>query len=280
MKYSAVIFSSTAMEEWQKDLLIASLGDVGYDTFEDVEKGFAAYIPTANLDIQVLETVLLSNVSGFDIVYEVQDFEDQNWNKLWESNFNPIIVDELCYVRATFHESREDLPYEIIIDPKMSFGTGHHQTTSMMLSYILENDFKDKAVLDMGCGTGILAILAAKRGASSLLAVDYDEICVASVEENKLLNKVDLIQTQLGSKEVIKDLTFDVILANINRNILLDQLEQYALSLRGNGELYISGFYDGDDLAILKDKAALSGLIYQDKKLIDNWCSAKFIKKA
>lgn len=279
MKYSAVIFTSSTMEEWQKDLLIDGLGDIGYDTFEDVEQGFAAYIPAANLDLQALETVLLSNTEGFDLTYEVKDFEDQNWNKLWESNFNPILVDNKCYVRATFHPSRSDIPYEIVIDPKMSFGTGHHQTTSMMISYILENDFAGKEVLDMGCGTGILAILASKRGASELFAVDYDDICVASVEENKERNGITNIESAHGSKEVIVGKSFDAILANINRNILLDQFETYADVLKEEGMLFISGFYDGEDLSVLTNKAQSLGLVFSDKKQLDNWCSAKFIKK-
>lgn len=279
MKYSSVIFTSSNMEDWQKDLLIDSLGRIGYDTFEDTDKGFAAYIPTVNLDIQVLETMLLSNAEGFDVLYEVEDIEEQNWNSLWESNFQAITVDGLCYVRATFHEPRVDLPYEIVIDPKMSFGTGHHQTTSMMLSYILENDFKGKDVLDMGCGTGILAVLVAKRGAHTVLAVDYDDICVASVEENKVLNNVMMIESKFGSIEVIHGRSFDVILANINRNILIEQLDEYAVVLRDNGELYMSGFYEHTDLEILKDKASSLGFIYQNHKVLDKWCSAKFIKK-
>lgn len=279
MKYTAVSFISSTMEEWQKDLLIASLGEIGYDTFEDTEEGFVAYIPTANLDISALDMVLIREAVGYEIDYRVQDIDDQNWNSLWESNFNPIVVDDACYVRATFHEPKPEFAYEIVIDPKMSFGTGHHQTTSMMLSYVLEDDFDGKTVLDMGCGTGILAILATKRGASEVLAIDYDEICVASVEENKILNNVTTIQSAKGSQELIVDNTFDVILANINRNILMDHLEQYSYSLHDGGSLYISGFYDGEDLDILKQKATEVGLSFKNKKVLDNWCSAKFIKR-
>ncbi|GAA4138776.1 50S ribosomal protein L11 methyltransferase [Sphingobacterium kyonggiense] len=278
MKYSAVTFTSSAMEEWQKDLLVAELANLGFDTFEDQDQGFVAYVPSASLDIQALETLLLNEAGDYDLSYDVQELEQQNWNQLWESNFSPIIVDDQCYVRATFHEDRPEFPYQIIIDPKMSFGTGHHQTTSMMLSFILENDFEGKRVLDMGCGTGILAILAAQRGAKDLLAVDYDPICVESVKENKVLNNVPNITEKLGSKEAIKGLKFDVILANINRNILLDQLEVYAQDLGSAGDLYLSGFYDGEDLSILTEKAKSLGFDYQDKKVLDTWCAAKFIK--
>lgn len=278
MKYSSVIFRSPAMADWQKDLLIDALGGIGYDTFEDLDNGFAAYIPAANLDLQALETVLLHETEGFEVDYEIRDIEDQNWNTLWESNFKPITVDNRCHIRATFHQPRPDMPYEIVIDPKMSFGTGHHQTTSMMLSYILEDDFTEKHVLDMGCGTGILAILASKRGANNALAVDYDEICVASVLENTQLNGVDNVKAMLGSKEALQGKTFDVILANINRNILLDQLDQYSASMKDHGVLYISGFYASEDLPILRKKAEETGFQYVSMKVQDNWCSAKFNK--
>mgnify|MGYP000991478884 CR=1 FL=1 len=278
MRYSSVTFTSTAMQEWQKDLLISSLAGIGFDSFEDINEGFSAYIPTVNFDLQALETLLLAESDGFDVQYVVEELKDENWNEKWESNFTPITVDDQCYVRATFHEDRPDMPYQIIIDPKMSFGTGHHQTTSLMLSYILENDFEDKEVLDMGCGTGILAILAIKRGAKSAYAVDYDEICVASVEENKILNNVMGITSSLGSKEKIVEKQFDVILANINRNILLEQFDQYALSCRRNGVLYISGFYENEDLIILKDNAESVGYRFEDNKVLDNWCAAKFTK--
>lgn len=278
MKYTAVAFTSSTIEEWQKDLLIAELANLGFDTFEDQDQGFVAYVPSSNLDIQALETVLATEAVGYDISYQVEELENKNWNQVWESNFSPILVDDQCYVRATFHEDKPEYPYQIIIDPKMSFGTGHHQTTSMMLSFILENNFEGKQVLDMGCGTGILAILASKRGAKDILAVDFDPICVESVNENKELNQVSNIEAKLGSKEVIVGLQFDVVLANINRNILLDQFDVYASDLPDAGELYISGFYDGEDLEILREKAETLGFQFVEKKVLDTWCAAKFIK--
>ncbi|MEZ0450073.1 50S ribosomal protein L11 methyltransferase [Sphingobacterium thalpophilum] len=279
MKYLEVIFQMLSGEEWQKDLLIADLADIGFDTFEDTESGFAAYIPAANLDLQALETLMLNLDEGIEVNYKVNEIENQNWNKLWESNFNPIEVGGQCYVRATFHDTKPDFPYEIIIDPKMSFGTGHHQTTSMMLQYILEDEFEGKAVLDMGCGTGILAILASKKGANPILAVDYDEICVDSVRENSVLNQVDNIEPLCGSYEVLEGRSFDSILANINRNILLEQLPQYAHSIQHNGALYLSGFYEQEDLPMLLEAAQSLGFEFVSKKVLNNWCAAKFVKR-
>ena len=278
MKYSEVIFTRIVGEEWQQDLFIAELADIGFDTFEDTETGFAAFIPTANLDLQALETVILQQEDGFEVRYEVVDLQDQNWNKLWESNFSPILIDNDCYVRANFHPAKPEIRYEIIIDPKMSFGTGHHQTTTMILRYILENNFQNKEVLDMGCGTGILAILASQKEARHVFAVDFDDVCIASVEENKLLNNVSNIESKLGSYETIIGREFDIILANINRNILLEQFPQYSKSLRLNGELYISGFFDGEDLSILRTSAEAVGFEFVSNKVMDNWCSAKFVK--
>lgn len=279
MKYSVANFYCENIQDWQKDLLIDELGSVGFDTFEDKDFGFSAYIPSSNLDISILETVLLNQVDGYQLDYKIEDIEEQNWNVLWESSFEPIIVDDSIYVRATFHEAQPSYKYEIVINPKMSFGTGHHQTTSMMLSYILENNFDDKRVLDMGCGTGILAILASKRGASIVEAIDYDAICVDSVVENRELNGVSNINVKLGSKEVIGDLLFDTILANINRNILLDQLDTYAAVLKSGGELYLSGFYEDQDLGIIKEKCERENIFFIENKEMDNWCAAKFVKQ-
>jgi len=239
---------------------------------------FAAYIPSANLDLQALETALLYAPEGLELSYEVLDIKEENWNTLWESNFEPIIVSEKCYVRATFHPHRSEFPYEIVIDPKMSFGTGHHQTTSMMLAYILENDFEQQEVLDMGCGTGILGFLASLKGAKNVLAIDFDSICVESVEENKLLNKIENVTALCGSYELIEGRQFDTILANINRNILLEQFPAYQAALSSGGALYISGFFEGEDLSILKECALALGFELISSKVMDNWCSAKFVK--
>ncbi|SRR5690606_21646491 len=279
MKYSEVVFSCLGGEDWHQDLLISDLGDMGFDSFETHDGGFAAYIASAQFDLSALESLLIHQPAGFEVSYVVNEIEPQNWNKVWERNFEPVVVADKCYVRATFHAPAAEYPYEIVIDPKMAFGTGHHQTTSLMMQLMLTETIEAKNVLDMGCGTGILAILAAKLGAAQVLAIDNDPVCVASVEENKIRNDVAHITTACGSAELIQGSRFDVILANINRNILLDQLEDYARSLTSNGVLFISGFYEGYDLDVLKSAAASHGLIHTGDETMDRWAAVRFIKE-
>lgn len=279
MQYAVVTFTSLDIEVWQKDLLISDLADFGFDTFEDQNKGFKAYIPSAQLDIQALETLLLQQTEGYTIDYVWEEIPHQNWNELWESNFNPIVVGEQCYVRAKFHQPQPQYQYELVIQPKMAFGTGHHQTTSMMLSFILENNLKDKTVLDMGCGTGILAILCSKKGAKDMIAIDSDPVCIESVEENCLINNTPNVSGYIGSIEQAEDMRFDIILANINRNIILEQLPSYIRTLNDQGELYLSGFYDTEDFSDIEEQALTLGLSFLEKKTMDNWCAARFVKK-
>lgn len=279
MKYSEVVFSCNGGEEWQQDVLIHELGGMGFDTFEPRDQGFAAYIASEQLDLQALESLLIQQPIGFEVTYRVNEILPQNWNDVWESNFEPVVVADQCYVRASFHPPRPTYPYEIVIDPKMAFGTGHHQTTSLIMCYMLADGLEGKVVLDMGCGTGILAILAAKLGASQVWAIDNDPVCIASVEENKMRNNVPNVVTECGSVDLISDRRFDVILANINRNILLDQLDDYARSLEVGGVLYMSGFYAGNDLEALKNAGIQHALVYENHKELDGWVAARFIKK-
>ncbi|MGK6352959.1 50S ribosomal protein L11 methyltransferase [Parapedobacter sp. DT-150] len=279
MKYAEVVFTCKGGEDWHQDLLIDQLADRGFDTFEPRDSGFAAYIASEQLDVSSLESLLIHQPVGFEVQYEVREIQPQNWNEVWERNFEPVVIGDACYVRATFHAPRPEYPHEIIIDPKMAFGTGHHQTTSLMIHYLLETSLAGQAVLDMGCGTGILAILAAKLGASTVLAIDNDPVCVASVEENKVLNGANDIETQCGSVELIGNRRFDVILANINRNILSSQMGSYARALTAEGILYISGFYDGADLALLVNAASQHGLVYESHREQEGWVAARLIKK-
>ncbi|MBL4677748.1 MAG: 50S ribosomal protein L11 methyltransferase [Mucilaginibacter sp.] len=277
MIYYELLFTTITTEDYQQDLLIAALGEIGFDTFEEVELGFKAYIPVDNFDQQVLDEALEPYREMFTFSYDITLIPQKNWNEVWESNFEPIQIGDQVFVRATFHEPKPEFPYEIVIDPKMAFGTGHHQTTAMVMQLMLENDFAGKKVLDMGCGTGILAILAAKLGAIDLTAIDYDPVCYESTIENSALNNVEHIKALCGSKEVIPDEQHDIILANINRNILLDQMDAYARVLRPGGEIYFSGFYESPDLDIITDEARKYNLKYITHKKDKDWVAAKFV---
>ncbi len=276
MNYYELIFTTMPTEDYQQDLLINDLAEIGFDTFEMVDFGFKAYIKTAAFDEKILNIKLEPYHELFAFSYDVILIPQKNWNQVWESNFEPIRIRDKVWVRATFHEARPEFPYQIVIDPKMAFGTGHHETTSMMMDLMLDADLAGKKVLDMGCGTGILAILASKLGAESITAIDYDPICFESVIENAALNNIGDIKAICGSKEVIPDERFDIILANINRNILLDQIARYSGVLKPGGEIYFSGFYETPDLDIIKEEAAKYGLKYISHKKTKEWVAAKF----
>ncbi|KQN35163.1 ribosomal protein L11 methyltransferase [Pedobacter sp. Leaf41] len=279
MQYVKAIFKFENIEDYQQDLLISDLADLGFDTFEDSENGFTAFVMKDNFSEHALKELLAHYTDDFVTNYTLEDVADENWNAEWEKNFNPLIIDDVCYVRATFHEPQPSYPYEIVIDPKMSFGTGHHQTTSMMMQYILAADLKDKTVLDMGCGTAILAILAAKLGAKNLVAIDYDNVCYESTIENAVLNNISNLKALCGSKEVIPNEEYDVIFANINRNILLDQIHRYADVLQSGGKIFFSGFYLDPDLGMITAECAKYGIQYLDHKQNGDWVAAQFEKK-
>ncbi|MGB4398756.1 MAG: 50S ribosomal protein L11 methyltransferase [Daejeonella sp.] len=278
MNYKEYHFTLHGTEDFQQDLLINSLSEIGFDTFQDVEGGFKAYIPEINVIEQQLNEIAAQYSEMFTFDFEAKTIPHQNWNEVWESNFEPLRINKLCYVRATFHEAHPEYAYEIVIDPKMAFGTGHHQTTALMMQMMMETDFNNKVVLDMGCGTGILAILASRLGASEITAIDYDHICFESTIENSNLNNVKNILPLCGSKEAIPGKKFDIILANINRNILLDQIERYAEVLATDGIIFFSGFYENPDLNIISEKCSASGLQYLSHLTEDKWAAAKFRK--
>ncbi|TZF84973.1 50S ribosomal protein L11 methyltransferase [Pedobacter sp. BS3] len=279
MNYLELVFTIRAAESFYQDLIIDALAGIGFDTFQETDTGFSAYIPQPDFNPEKLAEVLAGFPSAITISYQVNQIAQQNWNEVWESNFEPIIIGNICYVRATFHTPHPEYPYEIVIDPKMAFGTGHHQTTTLMMRYMLKTDFKDKTVLDMGCGTGILAILAEKLGARQITAIDYDPVCYESTLENSTLNSCANISALCGSKEAIPlQTSFDIILANINRNILLDQIEQYARVSKPGTLLFLSGFYEKPDLEIIKDHSERYGYILSDFQQLNNWVAAKFTK--
>ncbi|AFD05907.1 50S ribosomal protein L11 methyltransferase [Solitalea canadensis] len=278
MNYYELVFTVVDPEGFVKDLLIASLSEIGFDTFEDTESGFKAYIQAEQFNEHLVSEQLSDYKDQFNFSYETNLIPHKNWNEVWENNFEPVIVADKLYIRATFHPARAEFPMEIVIDPKMAFGTGHHETTYLMSEFLLQTEVEGKKVLDMGCGSGILAILASKLGAEDLLAVDIDPICVSSSIENAQLNEVDNMKTGLGDIDQVNDTGFDLILANINRNILLNHMSHYAAMLADEGELIMSGFYETPDLAIIQEEAAKYDLKYISHYTRNNWVAAKFVK--
>jgi ribosomal protein L11 methyltransferase len=279
LNYYELLFTTLPAEDYQQDLLINALGGIGFDTFEELDFGFKAYIPSADFSKEKLDEQLSLYQDMFSFSYEIMLIPQKNWNEVWESNFEPITIGDKVFVRATFHQPKPEFQYEIVIDPKMAFGTGHHQTTAMMLELMLENDFRGKKVLDMGCGTGILAIMASKLAAASITAIDYDPVCYESIVENAQLNHIENIVALCGSKEAIPNEQFDTILANINRNILIGQMQSYSEVLKPGGEIYFSGFYESPDLDIIRDGAEKYSLMYISHKKDKDWVAAKFLKQ-
>ncbi|WP_418603029.1 50S ribosomal protein L11 methyltransferase [Hwangdonia sp.] len=257
------------------EILIAELGYAGFESFVENEDGVTAYIQKNEWQKDILDDIQILNSDEFEISYTFEDIEQTNWNEEWEKNFNPIVVDNLCSVRAPFHQ-KPNTKYDIIIEPKMSFGTGHHETTHMMIQHILNNDFKDKSVLDMGCGTGVLAILAEIKGAKPIDAIDYDNWCYLNSLENVERNNCKNITVLEGDANLLKNKKYDIIIANINRNILLQDMKTYTACLNKNGMLFLSGFY-ADDISIIQAECEKYMLKFAEKLERNNWVSLKFL---
>jgi len=257
------------------EILIAELGYSGFESFVETEKGVTAYIQKEDWSSNILDDIQILNSEEFKIDYSFDELEQTNWNAEWEKNFQPIVVDDVCTVRAPFHE-RPNSKYDIIIEPKMSFGTGHHETTHMMIQHILNNDFSSKSVLDMGCGTGVLAILAEMRGATKIDAIDIDNWCYINSLENVERNNCKHISVYEGDANLLKDKSYDIIIANINRNILLTDMSKYTASLNNEGVLFFSGFYS-NDIPLLEAECSKYGLKLEERLERNNWVSLKFI---
>lgn len=259
------------------EILIALLSEYPFESFDETETGIRCFMPVNVFKREELTEVLDQLKSTMNFNYEITEIEDQNWNKKWESNYDPVLIDEKCYIRAPFHEAKTDIAFEIVIEPKMSFGTAHHETTSMMISYILENDWENLSVLDMGCGTAVLAILASMKGATSLVAIDNDEWAYTNTLENLERNNITNTIALQGGKEVIPDQKFDVILANINRNILLDQIEIYSRLLSPACKLFMSGFYE-EDIPVIVKEAEKYNLKFINHKMKNKWVAVEMEK--
>ena len=259
------------------EILIAELGYAGFESFVENEDGITAYIQSEEYNEGILEDIQILKSDEFEISFTSKEIEQVNWNSEWEKNFNPIVVANKCSVRAPFHE-KPDTEYDIVIEPKMSFGTGHHATTHMMLQHILNNEWEGKSVLDMGCGTGVLAILAEMKGATTLDAIDIDNWCYLNTLENVERNNCKNIKVYEGTAGLLSGKNYDVVIANINRNILLEDIPTYSKCLSSGGKLFLSGFYT-EDIPVIEEVCNKNGLKLESKLVEDNWTAAGFIKE-
>ncbi len=259
-----------------RDILIAELGYAGFESFVETNEGVTAYIQKKDWNENLLDEVEILTNPEFEIHYTQKEIEQVNWNEEWEKNFEPILVDDICSVRAPFHPKPE-VEFDIVIEPKMSFGTGHHETTHMMIQHILKNEWTGKNVLDMGCGTAVLAILAEMKGAKPIDAIDIDNWCYLNSIENAERNHCKHITVYEGDASLLNGKNYDTIIANINRNILLNDMATYAACLKPGGELYLSGFYT-EDLEIIKAECNKHNLQFVENLERNNWVAAKFIK--
>lgn len=279
MKYFEVTFIVSPCNETVTDVLSALAGEIGFESFVECEEGVEAYIQQSLFDEDSLkEMVAVFPLPNTQINYVIKEAEDKDWNEEWEKNFfQPIVIGDRCVIHSTFHKDVPTATYDIVINPQMAFGTGHHETTSLIIGELLEcSDLKDKSLLDMGCGTSILAILARMRGARPCTAIDIDEWCVRNSIENIALNQVDDIAVSQGDASTLSGKgPFDVVIANINRNILLNDMKQYVACMHPGSELYMSGFYV-DDIPVIREEAEKNGLSFVHHKEKNRWAAVKF----
>lgn len=262
MKYLEFTFQTTPCTEVVNDVLSAVLAEAGFESFVEQTDGINAYIQKALYNESTLKEALAEfPLPDVNIEYNYTEAEDRNWNEEWEKNFfQPIVIDNRCVIHSTFHKDVPQAEYDIVINPQMAFGTGHHETTSLIISELLDSDLQEKSLLDMGCGTSILAILARMRGATPCTAIDIDEWCVRNSLENIELNRVDNIDVFQGDASSLKDKgPFDIIIANINRNILLNDMKHYVSRMNQGGSLLMSGFY-ANDIPAIQAEAEKNGL--------------------
>jgi ribosomal protein L11 methyltransferase len=280
--YIKATFNINPAEEAAADVLSALLADTGFESFVTENEGLTAYAPQALFDAEATkQAVDTFPLEGFTITYTTEEIEGEDWNAEWEKNyFQPIVLDDQCVIHSTFHTDVPKARYDILIDPKMAFGTGYHQTTCHMLRAILATEMTGKSVLDMGCGTALLAILARKHGATKVTAIDIDEFAYENALENTALNNTPDIEVRLGGAEVLRpgEESFDYVIANINRNILLADMSSYAACMHQGSTLFISGFYT-DDIEVLKEEAARNGLTYKGCAEDNRWAMMHLVKE-
>ena len=279
MNYFEVRFFIEPFEDYISDVLAEELGELGFDSFATTEQTLDAYIPEKSFDEAKIKELLDDFPFEANIDYQFSIITSKNWNEEWEKHyFEPIVIGNDCVIHSSFHQNVPKAKYDIVIDPKMAFGTGHHETTSLVIAEILKMDLAGKTMLDMGCGTAVLAILASMRCAGKITAIDIDTWCTENSEENITINKIDNIEVKLGGAELLKGLHFDIVLANINRNILLADMESYAACLAVGGELYMSGFYK-EDIPIIEAEAVRNDLRLVEFREKNNWVVVKTVKE-
>jgi len=279
MDYIEFHFKISPLNTLVNDVLAANLGEIGFESFIECEDGMLTYVPTKLFNQENFTGLIPEELFESTIIVTQKNIPGQNWNHEWEKNyFQPIVIGQDCVIHSSFHTNIPEVTYDILIDPKMAFGTGHHETTSLMLGELLQLDVQGKSFLDMGCGTAVLAILASLKGAKPILGIDIDEWAVQNALENKKLNHTSEIEIQLGGAELLADApNFDLIFANINRNILLEDMHFYTAKMQVGSKLYMSGFYE-NDCTIIREKAESLGLTYQGYTIKNNWVAVHFEK--
>ncbi len=256
------------------DIIAAKLNEIEFESYQETDSGLQAYIQKTHFNKELLDDVFKILDKKVDYDFAVKEIQQQNWNADWEGSFDPIHVNEQCIIRADFH-SATGLPFELIITPKMSFGTGHHATTFLMANELFRLDLKEKSVLDIGSGTGVLSILSEKLGAKNCIGIDIDDWADKNAKENAILNTCKKTEFELGDVTKIEDRKFDVVLANINRNIILADLEKYCTALNAEGDILLSGFYKEDEHLIIEKAAELSLKLVASKEK-ENWLLLHF----
>ncbi|WP_300793583.1 50S ribosomal protein L11 methyltransferase [uncultured Bacteroides sp.] len=279
MKYFEVTFSANPCNETITDILSALTAEIGFESFVECEGGMQAYIQQSLFDEEALKNIVADfPIPDTKITYTITEPEDKDWNEEWEKNFfQPIVIEDRCVIHSTFHKDYPKAEYDIVINPQMAFGTGHHETTSSILGELIDADLKGKSVLDMGCGTSILAILASMRGADPVTAIDIDDWCVNNSRDNIALNNINNITVELGDASLLEGRKpFDVIIANINRNILLNDMAAYTACMHKGSEIYMSGFYV-QDIDAIRSKGESLGLKFVHYREKNNWAAVKLI---